>query len=181
MKLSLSKLAIVTDGTLVSTDAIVHNMGIDARTLKDKSLFIAIRGEQWDGHDFVLQAKAAGATALLVDHPVDCDLPQLIVTNTKLALGLIAGFLRREYTLPVIAITGSCGKTTTKSLIASVLSQKGSVLATQGTLNNDIGVPLTLLQLKPKHDFAVIEMGANHPQEIAYLTQMVNHRILIFI
>ncbi len=177
MKLSLSKLAIVTDGTLVSTDAIVHNMGIDARTLKDKSLFIAIRGEQWDGHDFVLQAKAAGATALLVDHPVDCDLPQLIVTNTKLALGLIAGFLRREYTLPVIAITGSCGKTTTKSLIASVLSQKGSVLATQGTLNNDIGVPLTLLQLKPKHDFAVIEMGANHPQEIAYLTQMVKPTI----
>ena len=177
MKLTLAKLAVVTHAELVGLDTTVHDIGIDSRHPKAKSLFVAIRGEQFDGHDFVSRAMEAGAIALMVERPVDCALPQLIVQDTRLALGLIAGYQRREFDIPVIGVTGSCGKTTTKALIASVLAQAGRVLATQGTFNNEIGVPLTLFNLSHKHDFAVIEMGANHPAEIAYLTQMVKPSI----
>lgn len=177
VKLTLSKLAVVTGATLHGADTTVHDIGIDSRALKPKSLFVAIKGEQFDGHNFIAQAQGAGAIALLVERLSDSPLPQLVVSDARIALGLIAGYQRREFSIPVIGVTGSCGKTTTKSLIASVLAQAGRTLATQGTLNNDIGVPLTLFNLGYKHDFAVIEMGANHPGEIAYLTNMVRPTI----
>lgn len=172
MKLSLAQLAIAVNAPWQGIDVVISHIGIDSRAVEPNSLFVAIRGQQFDGHDFIEAAVNAGASAVVVDHPVNTPVPQLVVADTRIALGQLAAFYRQAFDIPVIGVTGSCGKTTTKTLLASILSQAGKVLATQGTLNNDLGVPLTLFGLNSKHDYAVIEMGANHPGEIAYLTQI---------
>lgn len=177
MKFTLSQLAVVVGATWHGSDVVLHHISIDSRTVKPDSLFIALKGERFDGHDFVAQAAALGAKALLVEHAVDSPLPQLVVKSVHQALGQLAAFQRQACDIPVIGVTGSCGKTTTKALIASILTQSGRALATEGTLNNDIGVPLTLFNLSYKHDYAVIEMGANHPGEIAYLTRIAQPSI----
>ncbi len=141
----------------------------DSRALSPGALFAALRGERFDGHDFVEQAQARGAAAALVERPIDPALPSLIVPDTRQALGRLAAAWRRRFQLPVAAVTGSNGKTTVKEMLASILSGQGAVLATQGNLNNDIGLPLTLFRLGAEHRFAVLEMGANHVGEIAGL------------
>lgn len=158
---------VVTD-----SDASFTSISIDSRNISSGALFVAITGAQFDGHDFVAAAKQAGAVALLVERPVTTDLPCLQVKNTRLALGTLAKWHRQKFSIPVIGLTGSCGKTTTKAMLASILQIRGNTLATQGTLNNDIGVPLTLFNLGPEHQFAVIEMGTNHPGEIPYLADI---------
>lgn len=177
MKFSLSQLAAAVGVSWHESDVTIHHIGIDSRALPKHSLFVAIKGEQFDGHDFIPAAEAAGACAVMVERPVDSHLPQLIVPDTTQALGLLAALHRQQCDLPVIGVTGSCGKTTTKALIASILKEAGRVLATEGTLNNHIGVPLTLFGLNAKDDFAVIEMGANHPGEIAYLSKITKPNI----
>ena len=150
----------------------VHSVSTDTRSLSSGDVFIALRGDRFDGHAFVAAAIAQGAVAAIVDHPVAVDLPLLVVPDTLQAYQAIAHRWRQRFAIPVIAVTGSVGKTTTKELIAAVLGTQGRVLKTQANYNNEIGVPKTLLELNSEHDFAVIEMGMRAAGEIALLTQI---------
>lgn len=155
-------------------DAAFQSVSTDTRTLKPGALFIALVGPNFNANAFISSAAAKGAVAAIVSEPVsDSPLPVLQVADTRIALGQLAAHHRSQFNIPVIGLTGSCGKTTTKAMIASILQHCGPTLATEGTLNNDFGVPLTLLRLTPEHRYAVIEMGANHPGEIAYVTHIV--------
>jgi UDP-N-acetylmuramoyl-tripeptide--D-alanyl-D-alanine ligase len=130
-----------------------------------------LRGERFDGHDHVAAARAAGAVAAMVDHPLPVDLPQWVVEDTRAGLGALAAAWRDVFPGRIVAITGSNGKTTVKEMVAAILGQVGSVRATRGNLNNDIGMPLTLLSARDE-DFLVLEMGANHHGEIGYMTDI---------
>ncbi|MFO1430380.1 MAG: UDP-N-acetylmuramoyl-tripeptide--D-alanyl-D-alanine ligase [Candidatus Competibacteraceae bacterium] len=168
--LTLAAMVPLLEGELVGPDAHITSVGIDSRQLSPGGLFVALRGANHDGHDFIAQAKQQGAAAALVSRPVAVDLlPQLRVADTRLALGRLGAAWRQRFTRPLVALTGSNGKTTVKEMIAAILRCRGRVLATTGNLNNDLGVPLTLLRLGDE-DYAVVEMGANHVGEIAYLT-----------
>ncbi len=156
----------------------ITGIAIDSRSLQPGEAFIAIHGQRFDGHRFIEQAAHQGASCLIVSHvPASTNgasaLPTILVNNTTEALGDLARFHRRRSRASVIAITGSCGKTTTKELIAHLFGGPESVLKTSGTQNNHIGVPLTLLRLRPEHRTAVVELGSNHPGEIAYLAGIV--------
>lgn len=177
MKWLLSQVADATQGRLIGNDVEVTGVSTDTRTVADGQLFIALSGERFDAHDFLDQAITAGATALLVSDesklPAGCS-AVVVGDDTRLALGRLAAAWRARFSLPVIAVTGSNGKTTTKEMVAAILKVAfgTAVLSTRGNLNNDIGLPLTLLGLRPTHRAAVIEMGMNHPGEIAYLAQI---------
>ncbi len=142
----------------------------DSRTLQSGDLFVALRGPSFDGHTFAEQARKMGATALMTDHALEVPLPRIEVKDTRIGLGQLAAVWRSQFELPLVAVTGSNGKTTVKEMLAAILVQWGPIVATHGNLNNDIGVPLTLLRLRSEHRAAVIEMGANHAGEIAWLT-----------
>ena len=175
IELNLSEIAPALGAIHSGTDVKITGITTDTRKIKAGNLYIALSGERFDGHDFVNTAQEQGASAVIIEKPVSSDLPSLRVTNTRKALGDLAKFWLQRFDLPVIAITGSNGKTTTKEMLKSILSVKTSVaevLANQGNLNNDIGVPLTLFNLQAQHRYAVIEMGANHKGEIAYLTNI---------
>jgi UDP-N-acetylmuramoyl-tripeptide--D-alanyl-D-alanine ligase len=154
----------------------VAGVSTDTRSVGAGQLFVALRGERFDAHDFLGDAVAAGAAALLVADAarVPAGVPAVVVADTRLALGRLAAAWRARFDLPVIAVTGSNGKTTAKEMIAAILREAygDTVLATRGNLNNDIGLPLTLLGLDATHRAAVIEMGMNHPGEIAYLAAL---------
>ncbi|MFP4606387.1 MAG: UDP-N-acetylmuramoyl-tripeptide--D-alanyl-D-alanine ligase [Thiohalospira sp.] len=151
-------------------DATFRGVTTDSRAVARGELFVALRGPRFDGHDHVASAVGAGAVAAMVDHPVDADCPQWRVADTGAGLLAFGTAWRRAWGGTVLALTGSNGKTTVKELTAAILGQRYATLATQGNLNNRIGVPLTLLRLGDDHQRAVIEMGANHPGEIAELT-----------
>ncbi|KXF80075.1 UDP-N-acetylmuramoyl-tripeptide--D-alanyl-D-alanine ligase [Enterovibrio coralii] len=170
---TLSALCDVLQADLVGQDETITAVSTDTRTLGNGALFVALIGERFDAHDFVATAKENGASALLVSKKVDVDLPQLVVEDTKLALGQLGAWVKSQCHVKTIALTGSCGKTTVKEMLAAILSRKGQTLYTAGNFNNDIGVPLTLLRLQPSDEFAVMELGANHIGEIAYTTQLV--------
>ncbi len=157
----------------MQAQATLTDVCTDTRKIQPGSLFVCLRGERFDGHSFASQAAQLGAAALLVDHPVDADVPQLVVTDTGKALLQLAGWYRRRFQLPVVGLTGSVGKTTTKEFIALVLGAKYNTLKTQGNLNNEIGVPQMLFRLEDSHTAAVIEMGMNHFGEISRLTRAV--------
>ena len=157
----------------MQAQATLADVCTDTRKIQPGSLFVCLRGERFDGHSFASQAAQLGAAALLVDHPVDADVPQLAVTDTGKALLQLAGWYRRRFQLPVVGLTGSVGKTTTKEFIALVLGAKDNTLKTQGNLNNEIGVPQMLFRLEDSHTAAVIEMGMNHFGEISRLTRAV--------
>lgn len=163
-------------GTLELSDVLFTSVSTDSRSLKAGALYIALVGEHFDGHDFIEAAVIQGAAAVLVSNVAkthNVAVPAVWVDDTRLALGQFARWHRTQMPLKkCIAITGSNGKTTTKTWLQSIFSHVGATLATQGNLNNDYGVPRTLLDLRPEHEFAIIEMGANHPGEIAYLTQL---------
>lgn len=165
----LSSLLGPLQATLVGDDRPFSSVSTDSRGVTSGQLFVALRGERFDGHDYTAAAEQADAAAVMVDHVVEgCRLPQLIVTDTLKALGRIGAWNRSGFVGPVSAVTGSSGKTTVKEMVHSILSLGGETLATQGNLNNEIGVPLTLLRLNPVHRAAVIELGASHVGEIAY-------------
>lgn len=155
----------------------VANVCTDSRQAKPGDLFFAIRGERFDGHDFLNEVAAKGAAAVVVEQKkVPALLPEcavLVVDDARVALGQLAAAYRREFELPVIAVGGSNGKTTTKELIASVLRQKLDAVWSEASFNNDIGVPLTLLRLEKSHQAAVLEAGTNHPGELAPLVKMI--------
>ena len=176
---SLSQLAQICDGKLQGQDVEFSALSIDSRSIKAGELFVALKGPSFDGHAFVKAAEQGGAIALLVEQAVDSALPQVIVKDSRRALGELASAWRMQYQIPVIAVTGSNGKTTVKEMLASILSQQGKVLATQGNLNNEIGVPLTLMRINSEHRYAVIEMGANHHGEIRYLTNLARPTVAL--
>ena len=181
--MSLAQIAQVTDGQLLNCpDAVlmVKNISTDTRTVSAGSLFLALQGERFDAHDFAAQAADKDAVAIVVSRPLpDVSLPQILVADTRIALGQIAAWVRNQLDLQVVAITGSCGKTTVKEMCAAILRQSAPVLATQGNLNNEIGVPQTLLRLTPDEHYAVVELGANHPGEIAWTTSLVKPDVAV--
>lgn len=159
-------------------DAEFTRVSTDSRTLNAGDLFVALRGERFDAHDFIQDAVAKQPCALVVERAFpDIALPQLVVSDSLLALGQIAALNRQAFTGPLVAITGSSGKTTVKTLLANILQECGPTFATPGNFNNHIGVPLTLLQLEAHHEYAVIEMGASGPQEIAYLCSLAQPQV----
>ncbi|MEX2524679.1 MAG: UDP-N-acetylmuramoyl-tripeptide--D-alanyl-D-alanine ligase [Gammaproteobacteria bacterium] len=165
---------------LIGEDVRFEGCTTDSRQVRAGQMFIALKGERFDGHDFLDSAAAAGAAAALVEEAeAVARLPLLKAADVRRAMGTLAGYWRGCFDLPLIALTGSNGKTTVKEMIGAVLSQQAPVLATQGNLNNDIGVPLTLFDLGKEHRFAVIEMGANHPGEIDYLSHMARPTVAL--
>jgi UDP-N-acetylmuramoyl-tripeptide--D-alanyl-D-alanine ligase len=166
----LSDVARRLGATLHGSDAEFTRVNTDTRQLRAGDLFVALKGERFDGHDFVLRAASLGAVGCIVSRKNDSPCAQIVVPDTLTALQDYAASWRKDAGVPVIAVTGSNGKTTTKQLLAEVAAARGSVLATEGNLNNHIGVPLTLLRLRAEqHRTAIIEMGANHLGEIARL------------
>ena len=179
--LTLSDVAEMTGGTLLQNKAqniAIDAVSIDTRTARKDDLFIAIKGDRFDAHHFVkdLSGKVAAA---LVSEEVESDVPQVLVDDTRLALAQLAGAWRERFTEVVIGLTGSNGKTTLKEMLSAILSEEGNVLATIGNLNNDIGMPLTILKIREEHDYAVIEMGANHFGEIDFLTAIAKPDIAV--
>jgi UDP-N-acetylmuramoyl-tripeptide--D-alanyl-D-alanine ligase len=168
----LAHLAAAAGGALHGADAAFAEVVIDSRRVAPGDLFVALRGTHADGHDFVAAAAAAGAAGALVARRVDVPLPQIVVADVEAALGAAARAWRAAYPGVVIGVAGSNGKTTTKEMLAAILAQRGPTLATRGNLNNQIGVPLTLLRLTPEFRAAVIEIGANHPGEVAALAAL---------
>lgn len=184
MMMRLSEAALATGGRLVGADTAFEAVSSDSRAIASGDLFVALRGERFDGHEFVSDCLQRGAAAAMVDAKwkENANGSLLVVDDTRLALGRLAAYWRGKFTLPVAAITGSNGKTTVKEMLAAILgaySTPSAVLATQGNLNNDIGLPLTLFKLHPEHRYAVIEMGMNHPGEIAYLTRLAKPNVAL--
>lgn len=171
--LHLSQVAELMNASWTGEDVSFSAVSTDSRTLLERDLYVALKGPRFDGHDFIAQALEKGAVAVMVSLPQRPEIPQLQVSDTRLGLGRLAAIWRDYFYVPLIAITGSNGKTTVKELLAAILRQRGSVLATAGNLNNDIGVPLTLLRLQ-EEAYAVVEMGANHQGEIGYLSQIAH-------
>ncbi|WAJ69662.1 UDP-N-acetylmuramoyl-tripeptide--D-alanyl-D-alanine ligase [Catenovulum adriaticum] len=164
----LSKWAEITQGKLVGEDTQVQSVSHDSRQLENIDVYIAISGERFDGHQFCQQAVEQGVKCILVSEPQDLAVTQLVVKDTRIALGQIAAFNKSLAQVKTVAITGSCGKTTVKEMLSAICQRVGKTLATKGNYNNDIGVPLTLLRLTQNDEYAVIELGANHIGEIAY-------------
>ena len=179
----LSVAATDTKAKLVGADIMYNGVGIDSRSVTSGQLFVALKGGNFNGHDFAQQAIADGAAAVLVDHEIPGALPALVVKDTYQALGQLAGYQRNQNNLPLVAITGSNGKTTVKEMLASILrvhcQNDEQVLATQGNLNNHIGLPLTLLKLNQQHRYAVTEMGMNHSGEISYLSHIAQPDVAV--
>ncbi|MCC3702648.1 UDP-N-acetylmuramoyl-tripeptide--D-alanyl-D-alanine ligase [Rouxiella badensis] len=169
---SLQKLTDVLSAELFGNDTQIDAVTTDTRQITPGCLFIALKGENFDAHDFAADAVKAGAAALIVSKRLPVEAPQLVVADTRIALGKLGAWVRQQVPARVVALTGSSGKTSVKEMTAAILRQCGNVLYTAGNFNNDIGAPLTLLRLTPEHDFAVVELGANHQGEIAYTTDL---------
>ena len=173
----LSAIAMWTHGRLLGDDAAVGGVAIDTRKLKAGDLFAAFKGERVDGHDYLAQAAAAGASGALVSRKLDSPLPQVLVDDVEAALGDLASAVRAQRHARVIGITGSNGKTTVKTLVASILSLHGRTHVSVGSFNNEIGLPLTLLAMPEDAEYAVLEMGAGKPGDIAYLAAIARPEI----
>jgi UDP-N-acetylmuramoyl-tripeptide--D-alanyl-D-alanine ligase len=176
--MSLQQTCQILDGTLHGEDKSFTSVSIDTRSLQSGALYFALKGERFDGHEFIKQAQQSGAVAAVVSDVCNedslADLSQIKVSDTRKALGRLAAAWRKTFQGTVVGITGSNGKTTVKEMTAAILAKRGDVLATQGNFNNDIGLPLTLLRMDQNEEFAVIEMGANHHGEINELTHITN-------
>lgn len=167
--MSLGQAANLLNCVCADGDITFTGITTDSRQIVAGMLFAALPGQTFDGHDYVQQAKERGAVAVLLNRHVETSLPTLLVADVLVALGRLAAHWRRQNNVTVVGITGSNGKTTVKEMVASILRQNHSVLATTGNFNNELGLPLTLFQLDQSDDFAVLEMGASNPGDIAYL------------
>ena len=182
--LSAAELAASVPGAVVKGEAAVRFKSVcsDSRQIRPGCLFVALRGERFDGHAFIGEAARGGAAVALVEQAIDAALTQVVVPDTRRALGLAAAAWRARFRLPVIAVTGSNGKTTVTQMLAAILGcafGPARRLATRGNLNNDIGVPLMLFELAAGHRAAVLELGMNHPGEIAYLAQLAQPTVAL--
>jgi len=172
MSRMLSAFARACDGELRGVDRAYTGVSTDTRTLKSGELFVALRGPRFNANEFVAAAEAAGAAGAVVDAPVERPLAQIVVGDTQTALTAAAGAWRVQFSMPVVGVAGSNGKTTVKEMTAAILERAGATLATRGNLNNHIGVPLTLFRLDAAQKYAVIEIGANRPGEVAALVSL---------
>ena len=170
---SLQEAARSVGGRAIETGIRFKQVATDTRSMTAGALFVALDGEHFDGHDFIDQAIRQQACAAVVSRPVVAQIPLIRVPDTRRALGALGRMNRRAFTGPVVGITGSAGKTGTREMIGRVLGAQGTVLATRGNLNNEVGVPLTLFEIAPEHGFAVVEMGAARRGDIAYLAEWV--------
>jgi len=177
MTLRLSDIATYTEGRAHGADVLVHGVFTDTRKPQPGALFVALIGETFDAHHFVDVAKQGGAAAALVARRLDIDLPQVVVPDTQLALGRLAAAVRSQRSARVIGITGSNGKTTVKTLLASILSLHGRTHVNAGNLNNEIGLPLSIVAMPADTEYAVLEMGAGKPGDIAYLAAIAKPEI----
>lgn len=177
--MSLKALAQALDAH-ATADASFSSVSTDSRAIRSGDLFVALTGPRFDGHDYIEQVAAKGAAAVLVEREVDvADIPQLVVSDTRKALGQLGSLNRQAYTGRLAAITGSSGKTTVKEMLACILRCFGPVLATRGNLNNELGVPLTLLELSSAHCSAVVELGASGLGEIAYTVSLAKPDVAV--
>lgn len=174
---SLAHVAAWTEGRLLGADRTLATVTTDSRKVAGGELFVALSGPHHDGHDHVAAAAAAGASAALVSRPLEVALPQILVADTLRALGVLAAAVRARHAARVIGITGSNGKTTVKTLVAAILSQQASTHVNSGNFNNEIGLPLTLLDMSGDSEYAVLEMGAGKPGDIAYLADIAKPEI----
>jgi UDP-N-acetylmuramoyl-tripeptide--D-alanyl-D-alanine ligase len=183
MRGSLAQLTASLDGARMTRDAAFEGVSTDSRTVQAGALFVALRGETFDAHDFLDQVVARNVAAVVVDKlPENFPLPALVVPDTLAALGRIGNAWRSQFEIPVIGVTGSNGKTTVKEMIAAILAAafgEDARLATQGNLNNEIGVPLTVMRLTQAHRAAVVELGMNHPGEIARLAAIATPTVAL--
>jgi len=177
MAMQLSEAARLLSARRSGSDVAFRGVSTDSRQPMPGALFFALQGPNFDGHAYVEAAREQGAAAAAVSRSCASPLPQIRVGDTRLALGELSAHWRNRFDIPVIAITGSNGKTTVRSMTAAILARCGRALSTQGNLNNDIGLPLTLARLDPADRFAVIEMGASHAREIDYLTAIARPTI----
>lgn len=166
-------IATILQAPLSGADCQINSVSTDSRTITPGALFIALRGPNFDGEGFIDQVLAKGAVAVICHRPLSQAVPHIVVSDTRIALGQLAAALKAQLAPTTLAVTGSAGKTTVKEMMAAILNRRGAVLATKGNFNNDIGVPLTLLRLEREHQYAVMELGANHAGEIAYTTSLV--------
>ena len=183
MMLRLSEAAAMLGVPFAGPDADVLRVSTDSRTIQPGDLFIALRGEKFDGGAFATQALRQGAAGVVLDRMQAPDIAAIRVDDTRLALGRLAAAWRQRFAIPLVAITGSNGKTTVKDMLAAILREEtgsdAAVLNTEGNLNNDIGLPLMLLRLRETHQFAVLEMGMNHANEIDYLTRLARPDVAV--
>lgn len=179
MRLMLSDVARLANGRLHGSDGEVRGMIHDSRRVESGMLFVALAGDQVDGHEFLEQARAAGASGALVNRPVDSALPQVLVDDVQQAMGRVAAGWRSSLDLTVVGVTGSNGKTTVKEMITAILSAQAPTLATVGNYNNEIGLPLTLARLASEHRYAVLEMGAGRRGDIAWLAGLARPDIAV--
>lgn len=177
LNLTLEAVARAVGGQRRGDDAAVRSVSIDTRTLEAGALFVALRGERHDGHALLAQARAAGAVAALVERFVDDALPQVLVADTERALGDLAAAVRAQRTACAVGITGSNGKTTVKTLTAAILARHGRTHVNAGNYNNEIGLPLSVLAMPADTEYAVLEMGAGKPGDIAYLARIAQPRV----
>ncbi|HEU4707913.1 MAG TPA: UDP-N-acetylmuramoyl-tripeptide--D-alanyl-D-alanine ligase [Methylophilaceae bacterium] len=183
--MKLSEAAMAVQGKLNGADVTFTDVSTDSRSIATGQLFVALRGEHFDGHAYARECLEKGAAAVMLDEkgPVEQLQPSLLVADTRLALGQLASYWRGKFHIPLAAITGSNGKTTVKEMLAAILRVAAGgeeyVLSTQGNLNNDIGLPLTLFRLTPTHRYAVAEMGMNHAGEISYLTRLAKPTVAL--
>lgn len=177
--IKLTQIAKMLNQSWHEKDCDIGGFSTDSRVIQANDLFIALKGEQFNGHDFLQQAEQQGAVAAIVDEVVTTALPTLKVADTTMALGELARVWRLQFHPAIVAITGSCGKTSTRALMQAILSTCGPTLASERSFNNNIGVPLTLLRLRAEHQYAVLEIGANHPGEILPLVKAVQPRVAI--
>ncbi|MBA1322556.1 UDP-N-acetylmuramoyl-tripeptide--D-alanyl-D-alanine ligase [Pseudomonas plecoglossicida] len=177
---NLSQLTAALQARLVGSDVSFDGVSIDSRSVGAGQLFVALTGPRFDGHDYLADVQAKGAVAALVEREVEgVDLPQLVVADCRVALGQLGALNRAGFDKPVAAITGSSGKTTVKEMLACILRTRGPVLATRGNLNNDLGAPLTLLEIASEHSAAVIELGASRLGEIRYTVGLTQPQVVI--
>lgn len=177
--LALSEVALATGGQLHGEDRRFSSVSTDSRRVSDQALFVALQGERFDGNDYVGAAAEGGARAALVSREPTTDIPHVLVGDSRFALGQVAALNRQAFDGPLVAITGSSGKTSCKEMLTAIFARAGSVLATEGNLNNEIGVPLTLLRLAPEHEYAVIEMGASALGDIRYLCDFAHPTVSV--
>ncbi|NNC55218.1 MAG: UDP-N-acetylmuramoyl-tripeptide--D-alanyl-D-alanine ligase, partial [Pseudomonadales bacterium] len=173
----LADIARAVDAPLLGDNALVSSVGIDSRHCKPGQLFVALQGQHVDGHQYLEQARHAGACGAMVERLQSSSLTQIEVASCERSLASVAALNRDLYAGKVLGITGSAGKTACKNMLASILSQHYVVHATRGNLNNELGLPLTVLELEQRHDWAVLEMGAAKPGDIAYLAQIARPEI----
>jgi len=180
---SLTQLQSRLTSARLTAAAAFQGISTNSREIRPGSLFVALRGERFDAHDFLAEVAASGAAAVLAEKvPQDYPLPALLVPDSRVALGEVAAYWRRQFAIPVIGVTGSNGKTTVKEMIASILAAEfgsDNYLATRGNLNNDIGVPLTLFRMDDEQKAAVVELGMNHPGEIAQLAAIAQPTVAL--